>query len=251
MAAAAGRAGTAAAVRLGRRDQGDAQRGGELAAGAVPVARLLGHGLADHGVDGGRQFGADRSHWRHVVPYMREQDCDGVLALERQGPGEEAEGNAAERVLVAGPADRLAGDLLGGTVVRRAHEHAGRGQPRGTRRGLDEPEVGQVGLLRAAGDVVDEDVAGLDVPVHQPDRVRGIQSRGHLGDDVGHPVGGKRAAVGAHESREVPAGDEPGGDVQHAVGFASGVDGQDVRFVDGGDGARLAQEPGPEVLVGR
>ncbi len=104
-------------------------------------------------------------------------------------------------------------------------------------------------MLGPAGRVLDEDIARLDVPVHEPDGVRGVQPRGHLGDDVGRPLRWERAAVGAHQPREVPARDEPGGDVEDAVRLAGRVDGQDVRFVDGGDSAGFTQEPDAEVLV--
>jgi hypothetical protein len=165
-----------------------------------------------------------------------EEGGNGLLAVIRHGPGEQAEGDTREGVLVGPPVQRPARDLLGRAEVRGAEEHPGHGQPGRAGGGLGEPEVRQVGVLGAAGPGLDEDVARLDVPVHQADLVRGVQRGGDLHDEVGRPAWLQRPAVAAQQRREISVGYEPGRDVEHPVGFPGRVDGDDVRLVDCGDG---------------
>ena len=53
-------------------------------------------------------------------------------------------------------------------------------------------DVDEVGAGRSPSEPDDQHVAGLDVAVHQPGRVRGVQRRGDLRDDVHDPP--RRAA---------------------------------------------------------
>jgi hypothetical protein len=77
----------------------------------------------------------------------------------------------------------------------------------------------------------------------------GVQRGGDLPDEVGRPAGLQWPAVAAQQRREVAVGHEPGRDVEHPVSLPGRVDGDDVRLVDRGDRAGLAQEAGPELLV--
>jgi hypothetical protein len=85
-----------------------------------------------------------------------------------------------------------AGDLRG-QVGRSARHHPGL-RDGGVARGSGHPEVGDLG---EAG-VTDQDVAGLDVPVHDPGRVRSSQRRGDLAADACDVGRGQRAALGQH-----------------------------------------------------
>jgi hypothetical protein len=115
---------------------------------------------------------------------------------------------------------------------------------------LREPEVSQVGPLRATGcPGVEEDVPRLHVAVHQPLGVRGVERVRHLPDDR------KRAP---HRQRAVPAqrlaevaGHVPHGDEERAVRLACVVDRDDGRMVQRGGEPRLAHEPLPEGFVVR
>jgi hypothetical protein len=99
--------------------------------------------------------------------------------LERQSSGQQFEQRHTQRIQVAAGVDRKAGApaVLGRHVGRRAADH-----PRHVRRrrrgvhGLGgDAEAGQA----AAAGGVDDEVARLDVAVHQPRLVRGAQRRRH------------------------------------------------------------------------
>ena len=94
-----------------------------------------------------------------------------------------------------------------------------------------------------------QDVRGLDVAVHEPRGVRGIEPRGDLRDDR------RRArrlepAGAAHERVQVGAVDVAHDEVQPAVLLPGAVDRDDVRVVDRGRHPDLAAEALGEVAVG-
>ena len=97
---------------------------------------------------------------------------------------------------------------------------------------------------------IDQHVGRLDVPVDQPRRVRGVQRRRH-GRDDGRGPGRRQRALAAQQAADVAAGHVAHRDEQHAACLARLVDGDDVRVIDRGRGPRLAEEPAPELLVGR
>ena len=84
-------------------------------------------------------------------------------------------------------------DLLRCDVIHGAEELAGGGQRAVGQRALAQPEVRQVGVAGKAGRAVQQDVARLDVPVHQAVRVRRLQPGGHLRDDVAGLHGRQRS----------------------------------------------------------
>ena len=94
----------------------------------------------------------------------------------------------------------------------------------------------------------EEDVGRLDVTVHEPAGVRGVQRRADLRDDVGHAVGGQRPRR-PHERPEVLPVDVAHRDVQLVAVLARVVDGQHVRVLDRRRRPRLAQEPRAEVGI--
>ena len=67
-------------------------------------------------------------------------------------------------------------DLLGRDVVGGADPGAGARQAAGRAEPLGEPEVGQVDVLVVAL-AAEQDVGRLDVAVHQPALVRGVERR--------------------------------------------------------------------------
>jgi hypothetical protein len=123
-----------------------------------------------------RRFGHDPRHHR-----LRGGAGEGRLA------GEHLVQHGAERVDVRARRDLpLAHRLLGTHVVRRPETHPGLGHPRAARlaRGEGNPEIRHERLP-----IVQQDVLGLDVPVHHVVPVRVVECPGHLlGDSkrVGH-----------------------------------------------------------------
>ena len=65
---------------------------------------------------------------------------------------------------------------------------------------LREAEVGEVGVLAA-----EQDVGGLDVAVHEPDGVRGVERRADLAADRRHALRGQPPLA----ARAAPAGRSP------------------------------------------
>ena len=110
------------------------------------------------------------------------------VARERHLPGQRHVEQAAERVDVRARVARAALDPLRRDVVERAREVADLGDRRAAEALVArdrQPEVGHVGVI-AGGD---EHVAGLDVAVHEPERVRGVERRRDL---VEQPRGPRR-----------------------------------------------------------
>ena len=79
--------------------------------------------------------------------------------------GEDGVRDAGKGVLIGLLTDGLPGDLLRSRVVGSAEELPGPGQPGRRCRALGQPEVRQIGVLRAIRASVDEDVGRLDVTV--------------------------------------------------------------------------------------
>ena len=114
---------------------------------------------------------------------MREDDRE--LALPVEGPRirQALVQNTTERVDVGATVDLPALDLLGRDVVDRAHKAALAGQAAHRGHVSRQAEVAEVRVL--AGSVLgDKDVAGLHVPVHEPDCVRCIEGPADLPDQI-------------------------------------------------------------------
>ena len=166
-----------------------AQRPGERGAGLVAVSGVLRHAPRQDPVDSGRQLRPDGGQCRNRGIDVGEESRQRVAEAERHDPGEEAEPNAGQGVLVGAPVHRGTGDLLRRAVVRRAHEPAGGGQSGSARgSGLGKAEVRQVRVLSPPGDPLDEDIARLDIAVHQPDGMRRVQRAGDLGEQGRPPA---------------------------------------------------------------
>ena len=91
--------------------------------------------------------------------------------------------------------------------------------------------LGRTSIRRVTG--IEKDVARSDIAMDQAVRVRGIQRRRYLGDDVPGVAERKRPEPVKQRPR-VPAADVPHGDVQGPARLVSLVDGNDVRMVDRG-----------------
>ena len=142
----------------------------------------------------------------------------------------------------------MAGRLLGREVLDRSHDLAGRGE----RNLVGDARDAEVGDLHptVGGD---EEVAGLDVAVHESRGVRGLQRGGRLRDDVEGLVAGERP-VPLEDRRQGLAGDELHDEERRARLLAVVEDAGDALVVDEGGvpglGAEALEEAGiPHVLV--
>ncbi len=151
------------------------RRRAERRAAVEALRRVLRERAPQHGLearDGRRRLG-------QVRPQLRLRALD----LEHGPSGQRDVQQAAERVQVGGGPVARAADALGRDVVERPHDLAGAGEVAAGVERLHEPEVGQVGVVGRG----DEHVRGLDVAVHEPARVRGVQRRADLRDDRRRP----------------------------------------------------------------
>jgi hypothetical protein len=147
------------------------------------------------------------------------------VAQVRRAAGERVHEHAAERVDVRARVDALAADLLGRDEAERPDPAAGPAEARAGRGlALGQAEVREVGVVLGA----EQDVRGLDVAVHEPVRVRGVERAADLADDVGRPLGI---------------------DEQHALTLARVVHGNDVRVLDRGRRLGLGDEARAKLRV--
>jgi hypothetical protein len=114
-----------------------------------------------------------------------EHHRDVGVATERRLTDQALIQHAAQRVDVRPPVDLVAGDLLGGHVVDRAHQVTAQARAGLVGEPLGETEVRQVDVIGAIrpGAGVEQDVRRLHVAVHQPARMGGVEGAGDLGDD--------------------------------------------------------------------
>ena len=133
--------------------------------------------------------------------------------------------------------------LLGREVLHGAHDLAGRGE----RHLVGDAGDAEVGDLDAAVGR-DQQVAGLDVAVHEAGGVGGLQRRRGLGDDVEHLVG-REHALPLEDRRERLAGHELHDEVGAAVLLAVVEDVGDALVVDERGVAGLGAEPLEEAGV--
>jgi hypothetical protein len=166
--------------------------------------------------------------------------------------GQHLEQHAAEREDVCAPIDRLAPQLFRRHVGRRS-EHGSRlrqtrvaGRVVRAHRPLRDRREAEVEDLRVAR-TREEDVLGLDVAVHDPFLVRRAERVEDLAGDRQRV--GDRQAPPAQALAERFSFEKLGDDERAAGVVPDVVDGENPRVGQGGDGARLALEPGERQRV--
>jgi hypothetical protein len=177
------RARTALAVPL-------AQVRGHVADGLIARLAILGQAALDDALQLRRRGRRELSERGRILVKDLVQRVDERLGLERPRVRNGLVQDAAEREDVGARVERLAGDLLGGHVPRRAEKLAVRGEgAEGGGVGADRiPRgVGQLGQaevddLRVAV-LGDQDVVGLEIAVNDPGAVRFAESVRDLGQD--------------------------------------------------------------------
>ncbi len=96
--------------------------------------------------------------------------------------------------------------------------------------------------------LVEQDVRRLDVAVHEPVAVRGVERAAELGDDVRRALG-VQVVLRAHERAQVGAVDVAHDDEQDVVDLARVVHRDDVGMLDRGRGLGLRDEALTEIRV--
>ena len=167
------------------------------------------------------------------------------VGLERAAPGQQLEGDAAQRVPVAGGSGGLAAGLFGRHVPGAAEDRAG-GRQRIVRRCAGDAEVGDVHVAL----VVEHEVAGLHVSMDDAGGMRGIERAGGLVEP--RDRGGVRDSPAPSPIRQRSAGEVLHDDERRSlVGLADVEDRHDVGVGQGGGGQRLTGEACAEVVVRR
>ena len=120
------------------------------------------------------------------------------LALEHRHPGGHVVQHAAQRVDVGAGSDRVAADLLGRHIVRRAHERRRHGDVAVAAVRVEDLGQAEVQQLHALGLLAvkrgqHHHVGGLEVAVQHIDRVRHPQRARDLQPDPKHALEGQRA----------------------------------------------------------
>ncbi len=189
---------------------------------------------AQHGRDGRGDFGRGRLGHRllHVLHQDRDRRRPGVGDAPRQA----FEGHDPERVHVGEPVDLLPHRLLGGHVARRALDHAGR---RGDRRPLEHARDAEVGEVPAAR-LVEQDVRGFHVAMHDTSLVGVVQRPRHVRKQGGHLA--RRERTAAHPIGERPARHQPHRHPGRALLDPESVHRNDVGMLEPAGHARLLAE---------
>ena len=222
---------------------------GERAGGRIARLCVLRQRPADHLVDLGRGVGPELCERRRRVVEVGEDLCDLAVPGEWRPPAEALEGDTAEAVHVRPAVDRPSQDLLRRDVADAPDELALL-RRRALASGLfGEPEVGEIGVLEARlGARCEEDVAGLDVPVDQADRVRRVEGRRDLVDDAHGRIDGQ-TALRRQAALEVRPRDVAHRQEQVAFDLVGLEDRDDVGVVERCGRPRFRDEAPPDVGI--
>ncbi len=172
-------------------------------------------------------------------------DREGVLAVERHMAGETLIRDDTEGIDVGAPVERLGARLLWAHVMRRADGHPG-ARELAARRRLRDAEIRDHGQPV----LVEHDVVGLDVAVHDAALVRVGEGARNLDQDLTDLAGGERAARGQH-GRQWLATQELHDEIDHPAGLADAIDRDDAGVLELGGRTGFALEPLDELLVER
>ena len=226
--------------QVGRLLVGDAEQfGAQFGAGRRAVRGVAREQPVDEVDEPARDRRAQPAEVRRVALEPGERGVGVGLAEERDAAGEALVEHEAERVEVGATVELATADLFRRQVLRGAHHHVvAREVVVGRVEALGDAEVGE----QHAPVGGDEDVAGLDVAVHEAGVVGGVERRRDARADVDRQLG-REAGLHVEELAQALAVDELHDDGLAALVLEDVVDGDDVRVGEAGDGDRLAAEP--------
>ena len=219
----------------------------EVLGGGVTLFRIFREQALDDPSNRRRGLRGELPERLGLLPDDRDEGLGAGLPLERPLARSHLVEDRAERELVRAEVEGLAARLLGRHVPGRAHDRAGLGrtdhgrQSGGVLRNrlgqFRQPEVEDldVPVLRH------HQVLGLQVPVHDPGRMRLGETVGGLHRDVEKPLRRERFSRRQEFAKRLSV-HELHRDVGRPVGFADVVDGQDVGVVQGRGRARFLLE---------
>ena len=227
-----------------------AQRIRELPAAGITTVGSLRQGPQQDLVHGWRQAGAPLRQPRRRRRQVRVQHRHAFIPGKWRLAGQQHERRARQRVLIRARVDSLPLDLLGRAVNRRPQEVTRSGQAGRRQRTFRQPEIRQVHMIGPTGPRIHQHVGRLDITVHQPGGMGGIQGRGHRGDNRRRPRNGQRAHP-VHQRPHVTAGHVSHRDEQDPIRIACFEHRDDVRIIHRRRRPGFTNETVPERLVRR
>ncbi len=166
-----------------RQAQRRAERISEFPAAGITIFRRLSQRPRQDAVDRRWKLRPPGRQRRRQLRHMRPDHRPGVFTRERRRAAEQLECRAGQRVLVGPPINRLAPDLLRRRVSRQCPGTA----PIRSARSRTAPLCSArnpTGIRdRQARPRIHQHVRRLDITMHQPGAVRGVQRRRYPGDD--------------------------------------------------------------------
>jgi hypothetical protein len=210
----------------------------------VAARRLLGEALEAQRLEIARDVAVQQARGRRIDLPDLSDGVDGAVGPERRAAGEQLVQDRAQPVDVAARVGLASGGLFGRHVAGRSHRAAARGQGSVDRHPVGETEVGDARAIR----LVDQDVPGLEVAVHDAQRVRRVHGGRDVAHVAGRALGWQRRA--AHQIRQALALDQLHREVRLAVVVADLEHRDGVRVTELGGGARFLAKAVDLVLVG-
>ncbi len=167
--------------------------------------------------------------------------------LERTMSSQAAEGKHPQRIAVGASVYGATGDLLGGHIVRGAHQHPGGGGEAGRVKLLGDPKIGQqrARLLKL---LAQKNITGLDVAMNNAPPVGEIEGRSDRYQHSDELVQAKRPGLLETVLQRAPS-QELHRDVGHAVMLTHIVDRHNAWMIERGDHHGLTLEAVEQIGV--
>ena len=165
-------------------------------AGLIPVVRIPGHGLQNHTLEAPGHSRIEPSRTHRGLSGGTE-NLGRVVAIEGPREGRDLVERDAERIQIAAPVRTItiAARLLRRHVLEGPDDPLGR-RPAPGEKIADQTEVDQPGLAA----LIDDDVPGLDVPMHDALRVQVIEGARDLFHDFDRAIHPRRFGRARDES---------------------------------------------------
>ena len=158
--------------------------------------------LQDHIFNGRRHIRPERPDRRRRLVDVRHNDRRRDRRVEGHATRDHLVQHDTERVDVRARVDRFALAVLGRHVARRADDHA-RSRQSARRRVLQRRDA-EVDDLDDSRRIADDDVVGLQVPMHDAEPVRGVHRVADLRDDPGGLRKRHRTPLVEHRAQAAP-----------------------------------------------
>ena len=211
----------------------------------LAILSALRHRSSQHVVETLRQHRTTFARDRRVVFEMSVEDGDLGRISKGERSRQRLEQEASQCVDVGAAVDLVSTDLLRRHIIHRSHQAPVSWLT--IRSTLGQAEIGKVRVL-APSLLVEQNVRGLHIPVHEPRCVGRVESICNLDCDCNRACRLERA-LAAQKLLQVRAIDVTHRDEQPSIRLSRLIDRDDVRVIEARRKARLAQHPISETDV--